>query len=272
MSKTELLDVDLEDRPSREQIEAYLASQKNRLSKSSLISLKSRLFLVRRLFNGLSSEITPDELYNRLLETGLSAYSRKTTMILYAGFEEAVYYTKHTKNFLKRNSFLFRHAYKEKTKKLLMSQIAEALRETKDVPDIYNFIVLCGLAGLRNHEARKVEWKDLDTTSQLLTVVGKGNKQRQVPLDTTILKPTDGPRPVMRNYTNFIHRNWPKSLAGFTPHDLRSTYITHLVNTPGVGIKDVSQAVGHSNIATTSRYIRADVTKLINPMKEAIKL
>lgn len=274
-----LLDIDAEDLPWKKKIEAYLDANKNRWSKTTLTSTKSRLYLVASLFNGLDdSVITPDALYNALVETKLSAYSRKTTMIVYAGFEEAVYYTKRVKTFLSRNGFLFRNAYKEKTKNLRMDQISKALDETKNVPDMYNFIVLCGLAGLRKHEAFKARWSDINQEQSLLTVVGKGGKQRQVPLDPSILlgygtssSPDPESRIILSAYTKAVSDRWPAALEGFTPHDLRAAYITHLVNSPGVGIKDVSQAVGHASIATTSRYIRADVSKLLNPIKKIVK-
>lgn len=276
-----LLDINAEDLPWTKKIDAYIESNKNRWSKATLTSVRSRLNLIASLFNGLEdSVITPDALYNALVETNLSAYSRKTTMIVYAGFEEAIYYTKRVKTFLSRNGFLFRNAYKEKTKNLKMDQITTALTEVKNVPDIYNFIVLCGLAGLRKHEAFKAKWSDISQQESLLTVVGKGGKQRQVPLDPSILmgyetrssSSTDPESRIIRSaYTKAISDRWPPSLTGFTPHDLRAAYITHLVNSPGVGVKDVSQAVGHSSIATTSRYIRADVSKILNPIKEVMK-
>lgn len=51
-----------------------------------------------------------------------------------------------------------------------------------------------------------------------------------------------------------------------TPHELRGTFISLSYEALGYDIKAVSEAVGHSNIATTSRYIR----KKNNSREEAL--
>jgi len=142
-------------------------------------------------------------------------------------------------------------------------------------------IALGAVVGLRRDEMVNIDLADYDQHTDLLKVLGKGNKER-----TTYL--TNGARMAMRDWlairgsepgplfmpisygndkvlnrrmTNQAVYNLLQKrakLAGvkaFSPHDLRRTFISNLL-AAGADIATVSKMAGHSNVNTTARYDR----------------
>jgi integrase/recombinase XerD len=138
--------------------------------------------------------------------------------------------------------------------------------------------------GLRVSEAATLEVAAIDGINSLVRVIGKGNKERRVPL----------PRPVLaelrRLWKTHGNRRWlcpnprgsgPTSVAlwktfqqaareaGITrhasPHSLRHSYATRLLES-GVDTRVVQILLGHANIATTAVY-----THLTEPTRSSLK-
>lgn len=132
--------------------------------------------------------------------------------------------------------------------------------------------------GLRVSEAVNLEINRVDITSGKLRVLGKGNKERIVPIPS-------GTIPLLKNYiskarsiflkqnTNlfFINRfgrkvttqsvelllqrkcnelNFKKHI---TPHKLRHSYATHMLQ-GGADLRSIQEMLGHSDIQTTEIY------------------
>ncbi|EHU4525744.1 site-specific integrase [Salmonella enterica] len=138
-------------------------------------------------------------------------------------------------------------------------------------------LTLCG-TGLRAGEMVKIERRDYD--NGILTVrQGKGRKYREIHVANVVDKAIrawlkvsadedDSAlfRRVQRNGKTAIQPLTTTGLTGilaelqhtsgiarFTPHDMRRTFITRLLE-QGVDINIVRQLAGHSDISTTTRY------------------
>ena len=130
-------------------------------------------------------------------------------------------------------------------------------------------------AGLRNAEARHLRPGDIRWGSGILEVRdGKGGKDRSVPVDSETLgwlRAWQAKRPGGRYFFNTLAggelsarylQQLIKRLAQkagieradqVTPHVLRHTYATHLLNS-GFTIREVQQLLGHTSIQTTQIY------------------
>lgn len=145
-------------------------------------------------------------------------------------------------------------------------------------------IVSLGLrCGLRRGEMLALRSKDVDLERRKLRVVGKGEKGREIPLDSYMVKLL---RPVLQTripdqHLLLNHRGLPLSSprrvndivsclaarAGIvgkkvTPHTLRHTYATHLAETVGVSLPIMQQLLGHTRIEETLRYVHIDESRL----------
>ncbi|MCF6629492.1 tyrosine-type recombinase/integrase [Raoultella ornithinolytica] len=153
-------------------------------------------------------------------------------------------------------------------------QHPQTVRRCRDTAIV---LTLCG-TGLRAGELVKLERRDYD--NGILTVrQGKGRKYREIHVADAVDKAIRAWVKVSANEAenalfSRIQRNGKTAtqpltttgltgilaelqqtagIARFTPHDMRRTFITRLLE-QGVDINTVRQLAGHSNISTTTRY------------------
>ena len=127
--------------------------------------------------------------------------------------------------------------------------------------------------GLRISEAASLEVGAIDSANMLIRIIGKGNKERRVPLPQPALAGLRSlwlthrnPRwlfPAHRGAKPADHAVLCRTLkaaaraAGITqrvtPHALRHSYATRLLEN-GVDTRVVQILLGHANIATTAVY------------------
>lgn len=163
--------------------------------------------------------------------------------------------------------------------KLLLAASKQHRHTTRQKRDRAILLTLCG-AGLRAGELVALNAVDYDAASRTLTVrQGKGRKFRQIALAPVVAKAIQAWIAVKGDGETLftrIHRTGkpePYSLTtggltsilqqleesaginGFTPHDLRRTFITRLLE-QGADINIVRQLAGHSDISTTALYDR----------------
>jgi len=135
-------------------------------------------------------------------------------------------------------------------------------------------------AGLRRSEAVDLELTDFDPETGALTVCGKGQKERTAYLDAGARDALAawleyrgrerGPllTPVTRSGNVLIRpltaqavrkalrrRSDAAGVREFAPHDLRRSFISHLLDR-GADIATVQRMAGHAQVTTTARYDR----------------
>jgi integrase/recombinase XerD len=138
--------------------------------------------------------------------------------------------------------------------------------------------------GLRISEAATLEISAIDRANKVLRIIGKGNKERLVPLPQPILdelgqlwRSHHNPRWLFPNRrggaplnTSLLADTFTAAVgaAGIrrdvTPHTLRHSYATRLIEN-GVDIRVVQILLGHASIASTAIY-----THLTTPTRASL--
>lgn len=143
--------------------------------------------------------------------------------------------------------------------------------------------------GMRVSELVNVPVKNVDMKMQYVIVMGKGSKERMLPLGRTVLHYLEHYLSVVR--PQLLHGNpdaaaelfvtgWggPMTRERFyeiivaygksagiskrvTPHMLRHSFATHLLNN-GTDLRIVQELLGHADISTTQIYTHLDVERL----------
>lgn len=145
--------------------------------------------------------------------------------------------------------------------------------------------------GMRRDELIHIQTVNIDMTNGQLKVLGKGNKERILPISKDLLadinayiadKPeTEDSHPylfVLENgkmfYPKYVYNivrhylNGITSLQKKSPHLLRHTFATQLLNN-GADINAVKELLGHVNLAATQVYTHNTIEKLKSVFKQA---
>jgi integrase/recombinase XerC len=145
-------------------------------------------------------------------------------------------------------------------------------------------------SGIRLSELVELELKDLNLPARTIRVFGKRSKERIVPVSTSlaqllqkyieqrapeentdILLLTDSNKAV---YPVFVQRKVKQYLSAVTtlaqksPHVLRHTYATHLLNR-GADLNAIKELLGHANLAATQIYTHNSIEKLKKTHQQA---
>lgn len=148
--------------------------------------------------------------------------------------------------------------------------------------------------GMRVGELTGLDVDDVDHDRRMVTVLGKGNKERTVPFGQPALQalanwlnrgrphlavPTSGPalflglrgarmgqRQVRAMVTDALGGLGDTAASG--PHALRHTTATHLLD-GGADLRAVQELLGHSSLATTQLYTHVSVERLRSSYQQA---
>ena len=138
--------------------------------------------------------------------------------------------------------------------------------------------------GLRLSELLSINICDIDKKDKLVKVMGKGGKERIVPIGKVALNSIEsyltklgksikssyedplfvnkkGKRLPKRTLQRRIKKYLEVTMGGGTVHTLRHTFATHLVNS-GADILTVKELLGHNSLSSTQHYTRLNLEKI----------
>ncbi|MCD6526474.1 MAG: tyrosine recombinase XerC [Desulfuromonas sp.] len=152
---------------------------------------------------------------------------------------------------------------------------------------IFELLYSCGL---RVGELTSLNVGDLDRSQQLVRVMGKGGKERIVPLGSKALQAVElylgtrgrierrqplflnrnggrlSPRTVQRNLKKLLlHLGLSTSV---TPHSLRHSFATHLLD-GGADLRAIQEMLGHSSLSTTQKYTQVSINRMMEEYDKA---
>jgi integrase/recombinase XerC len=145
-------------------------------------------------------------------------------------------------------------------------------------------------SGLRVSELVGLNLNQLDSDLGIVRVMGKGRKERIVPVgvkaidalkaylearggltgdDPIFINPSGG-RLTARTVGRLIKKYTRHSgiFRKVSPHSLRHTFATHLLDA-GADIREIQEMLGHSSLSTTQRYTHVSMGKLMEVYDKA---
>jgi len=154
-------------------------------------------------------------------------------------------------------------------------------------------LTLLYTTGMRRGELLSLEWKDIDLSQRQIKVMGKGSKERWIPLTnnmatdlarfsrllkengagevTGALIRTDSGKPA---YPRFIYNKVQyylrqiSSASKCSPHVLRHSFATHLSD-GGADLQAIRELLGHANLAATQIYTHNSAERLKKVYQQA---
>jgi integrase/recombinase XerC len=142
-------------------------------------------------------------------------------------------------------------------------------------------------SGLRISEALGLDFGQVDLDQRLVRVLGKGGKERIVPLTGVAaerleryLEQRGAFEPDPREQAIFLGRRGGRLTrrqadrivkaraagsgveASVSPHTLRHSFATHMLQA-GADLRSVQELLGHSRISTTQRYTHLDLAQIM---------
>ena len=150
-------------------------------------------------------------------------------------------------------------------------------------------------SGIRVSELEGLDVFSVDFTKCLIRVVGKGNKERIVPIgkkavatikeyrrrlqsEAGIAEEDNGPLFLNKDHGRLTSRSIARILSKtarecgllipVSPHALRHTYATHMLDA-GADLRVVQELLGHKSLSTTQKYTHVSIDRLMETYDKA---
>ena len=141
-----------------------------------------------------------------------------------------------------------------------------------NIRDLALVEVLYG-SGIRVSELCGLNLSDVDRSRNTLNVIGKGNKQRVVPLGLPAMRAIDKPSSAAsdvykRQVREVVYEAMKAVGAKMGPHGLRHSAATHLLE-GGADLRTVQEILGHASLSTTQIYTHVSPERLQTAYKQA---
>ncbi len=152
------------------------------------------------------------------------------------------------------------------------------------------WIELLYASGLRISELVSIDLDDIELRARLVKVRGKGAKERIVPFGSKaadairnylgVRQPAEeedalflnhrGQRITARSVRRLFDRyvRAASLRAGVSPHTLRHSFATHLLNA-GADLRAIQELLGHASLSTTQKYTHLHDAQLLEVYKKA---
>lgn len=175
-----------------------------------------------------------------------------------------------------------------------MTNLEERLEEPIHFKDHTDRLIVDLLyqTGMRRSELMHLQEVDLDVYNKRLKVLGKGNKERLLPLSDEMLhalksylrlKATEvksstshffcleNGKPLYAKYIYQVVKDYlslVSTLDKRSPHVLRHSFATHLLN-QGADLNAIKELLGHANLTATQVYTHNSIERLKDIYKKA---
>lgn len=174
-------------------------------------------------------------------------------------------------------------------------KLVETLNQSPDSWKSLNtkmLITIFYVTGMRLSELINLRDKQIDFSKSQIKVLGKGNKERIIPVSGELIESirnyqqlkkkefekaddflliTEKGKKLYPKYAYLLVNQvlgWASTLDKKSPHVLRHTFATHLMN-KGADLNAVKELLGHSSLAATQVYTHNTIEKLKNVYKKA---
>lgn len=163
---------------------------------------------------------------------------------------------------------------------LMETPVGDTFKPTRDKA----ILELLYSSGLRVTELTSLDMSDLDIKEHLVRVKGKGRKERILPIGSKAMEALQnylpermskkkktsalfinnrGSRLTQRSVGRLLSHycRMIKMKGNLSPHALRHTFATHLLN-QGADLRSIQELLGHASLSTTQKYTHVDIGHL----------